>query len=209
MRALVAVMLAGALLTTYSHVESAVVNIDFEDQTPGFFPNNLTIGNFRFSPSCHYDIVPARPVYQSQWIGFDGSACGLPGSTNPNFLGPAGLPPSLWVDYSATPFSLLGLLPVDFPAAQRPTWELTSSNGGFFSVPFGSPSPAAFSGPAWTNISWLLFTDRQSAGRPSGFDNISFFVPEQPRALPEPETWALFAGAGLAFLATRRRPGRQ
>ena len=198
MRALIAAIFS-ALLGT-SAVHAAVVTIDFEDQALGsIIPSNLQIGRFRLSPNCHYDLLPPSTGpewnHPSQWIGFDGQGCGDPATTNQNYLGTTALGPSLWIDYSGTPFTLLGLDPVD----GRAEWGLTSSNGGNF-INSGTSNRIDFTGSEWTNIAWLLFTDLAQAGAPQGFDNITFRV-------PEPATALLVVG-GLAFLsATRRKRG--
>ena len=191
-----------AALFSISTAQAGVITIDFESETPGSFAANLEIGSFRFSPNFHYDLVdPTNPnfIHPSQWIGFDGAG---PRPNNPNFLGPTSVVnPSLWVDFSETPFSLLGL-DLASPTTSH-GWFLTSSNGGFIQVSGALNQPHFdFSGPEWSNISWLLFTDPQSAGFPVGFDNISFLAP-----LPEPGS-VLLVGLGLASIVIVRRKRR-
>ena len=61
------------------------------------------------------------------------------------------LSPSLWVDFSEAPFSLLGL-DLASPTTSH-GWPLTSSNGGFIQVSGALGQPHFdFSGPEWTNI---------------------------------------------------------
>ena len=84
-----------AALFSISTAQAGVITIDFESQTPGVYYANLEIAHFRFSPGCHYDLVsPTNQnfVHPSQWIGFDGSGCSLPGQSNPDFLGPGPVP---------------------------------------------------------------------------------------------------------------------
>jgi hypothetical protein len=111
----VAALLLGAFASLPAR--AAVVLIDFEDLTPGTFYSNTVIDSFRFSPNCHYDLLPAgfspAGYEQSAWIGFDGSGCLSGGTYNAAFLGPAeyhfaNSPQHmvLWVDYLGHPFTL-------------------------------------------------------------------------------------------------------
>lgn len=206
MKALLAAILSAFLGN--AHVQAAVITLDFEDQTTGaIITSNLHIGRFRFSPNSHYDLLPPSSGpdnvnHPSQWIGFDGNGC-----CNQNYLGtrPSPFAPVLWVDYSGTPFTFLGLDPV---ADMRGDWSVTSSSGGSFYNPFDNPMPndhVDFSGAQWTNIRWLLFRDVAQGGFPVGFDNITFRVPD--RSLPEPGTM-LLVGLGLASIAIVRRKRR-
>ena len=190
-----------AALLSISMAQASVITIDFEDPTLGAGAVNLEIGSFRFSPNFHYDLVPAfvQSTHPSRWIGFDGAD---PSTKNPNFLGPTSVVnPSLWVDFSGAPFSLLGLDPAAMMDSTN--WRLTSSNGGLFILPPFSLDHVDFSGSAWTSVSWLLFTDPESAGFPRGFDNISFLI-QDASTVPEPGS-VLLVGLGLASIVIVRR----
>jgi PEP-CTERM motif len=200
MKAFLAVIFAASL--SISPALASVITIDFENQTPAFVvTENLTISGFRFSPNFHYDLVDARPLYQSQWIGFDGAG---PRPNNPNFLGPTGPPPSLWIDYSGGAFALSGLDAVSLGSSH---WRATSSNGGDFTYNSGSFGHVGFSGAEWRDVTWLLFTHLRDFGAPQGFDNIALNILEHVKGLPEPSTVVLI-GLGLAFLAITRRKRR-
>ena len=121
-----------------------------------------------------------------------------PGQSNPDFKGPGPGPRvALWVDFSEAPFSLLGLDQVG-----HSHWFLTSSNGGLFTgcrlqefrpmLTSVAPSGAMFPG--------FCLRIRQVAGAPTGFDNISFQVPEPGSVL--------LVGLGLASIVIVRRKRR-
>ena len=205
MKALLAAILAGTALLC-GPAQSAVILVDFEDQTPGVFHENLTINGFRFSPNFHYDLMEATvndPFYfdyPSRWIGTDASG----ESTNPNFLGlPGGQ--SLWVDYSGRPFSFLGLDMVsqyEFAG----DWNVKSSSNTFTGTFAGMTGAHLDFGNLFTGIQWIQFTRVTGGGQPEGFDNMRFNV--SSRELPEPGDGVLLVGMGIAFLAYARRKRR-
>jgi hypothetical protein len=178
---------------------AAIVEFNFDADATGFFTSNYVQQGFRLSPNCHHDILPNGGFLDTQWFGFDASACAVPAGQNPAYTGPPADPGSVFVDRNGAPFTVESL----FVAAAGPGWDVESSNGGFLSVSLldlGTSLDVVFDSPLWTDVEWLLFTQLgpgSGAGVPVGFDNIRFSF-----AVPEPASLVLLI-AGLVLLAGR------
>ena len=177
---------------------AAVVEFNFDADATGFFTSNYVQQGFRLSPNCHHDILPSGGFLDTQWFGFDASACAVPAGQNPAYTGPPADPGSVFVDRNGAPFTLESLF---VAAAGR--WDVESSNGGALSVSLldlGTNLDGVFDSPLWTDVEWLLFTQLgagSGVGAPVGFDNIRFSF-----AVPEPQSLVLLI-AGLVLLAGR------
>jgi len=196
-------LLAGLGLGFVVNVHSAPITIDFEGQVIGNQPHGpLLIDNFLFTPESRMGVGLIPGSTTNHWLGFDKE----PSVTNPNYpgLGFAANGGLVWVDLMGDPFSLLSLDPMG-PVAP---YTVASSNGGSFTLsPFGWPLPTQhFSGPEWTNVSWLEFRFPESAGGTYGFDNLRVDV--SSTSVPEPGTAWLVGLGGLALFAVARRKRR-
>ncbi len=180
---------------------AAIVVLDFEEAGPGFYTTNYSRDGFRLSPNCHYDLLGPGGSLQgfegSNWMGFDGSACG--DRYNTDYLRPGaqmgyGMGPEIWMDYSGRPFSLESI----FLNSRAVT--IHSSKGGAYSLPLDllGPREVSLSGGEWQGIKWLLFTLQPDPGAPQGFDQIVLRV-------PLPGTLALLV---VGFIALRVGPRR-
>ena len=192
------------------NVQAGIITLDFEDQTGNFVFNNLTTQGFRLSPSNYYSIVPPQfdpnccSQNPSNWIGWSDARGAFPfGGPNPFYLGSPSEAggQSLWIDYNGESFSALGLDPASI--VNNPRLRFTSSEGG--DVTSIGTAHVDFSGPQWSNVSWILIDNLISGDTISGFDNFQLSVADSPQGLPEPGTVWLIGLAGLMFVALRHK----
>ena len=179
-------------MTATAQAQTSVLT--FDDLTPATLGTNLIYEGYVFSPRYRFDIAPpsaALSGHGSNFVGMTASLA-LAGNLNPNYLGNPDDFGLLFVRrVDNQPFSLSALTAVGV------LWGVTSSAGGAWGAE--DNGPANFSGPEWSNLSWLLFG--AGGGDPRGFDNLTL------TAVPEPATaWLL--GIGLGALALRRAAGR-
>lgn len=185
-------------------VNAGQVVLDFEEATPGFYASNYIHDGFRLSPNCHFDLLGPGGSLQgyagSNWMGFDGSACGS--TFNSSYLRPGastgiGAGPEIWMDYSGRPFSLESIF------LNSPAVTVHSSKGGVYRLPIDliGPRVVSFSGGDWQGIQWILFEQwGADVGAPQGFDQIVLRVPAPGSAA------LLVLGLVTAFVARRRAP---
>jgi hypothetical protein len=160
---------------------------------------NATAKGFRISPTHHFDdeVVIGSTSYPG--LGWDGM------TSNPDYLGPSvgPLTSAVVVDRDGALFDLL-----DVEAIYAYALRITSSNGGMFIAPTpssGTPTEFDFSGPDWTDISWLLFSYDNNPGAPiTGFDRLTVAA-EALVAIAEPAGLSVIAAAAIAGLALARR----
>jgi hypothetical protein len=199
------VLLACDALSPPSDATAGTVVVDFE----GLFGGQQTYveSGFRFSPSCHFDLVDSYDPFgttpqgynHTRYMGWDAPS----GCPNPDFIGPPELltlplGAFVYVDYGGHPFSIESFFNVALG------FDVLSSKGAH--ILSGDPQTMVnLSGPEWEGIKWVVFANDGflcGLGAPScSIDHITFRVP----GVPEPTTLALlgiaFAGIGLA---TRR-----
>jgi PEP-CTERM motif len=188
--------LVGMLLSSLPAL-AVPVTLDFDDlsgsNTPVFA--NLDYQGFRLSPCSYYQLPTSGGFGDSQWFGF-----GIGGSArNPDFVGSEtcndgrGL---LYIDRSGGTFSLDSLYGA---LGTGPSLVLSSSNGGLEILSAASPSLFTFTGPEWTDVSWIRLSE--GFGTTVGFDHMTL------HAIPEPATLALLALGllGVAVIRARRR----
>src|SRR5262245_29524733 len=147
-----------------STTPAAIVTVEATDFPIGG-PTNTTVNGFRFSPNCHFDVATLEGGWPSDigkaFVGIDGSGCGMPESTNPNYLGPDFGVVALYIDAGGRPFSLLELTFFNFLE------RLVSSKGGEFSghanfdPDLGDANTdiwtQPFSGSDWTGVTWIAW----------------------------------------------------
>jgi hypothetical protein len=177
------------------------VTLDFDDlpgsNTPIFA--NLDYQGFRLSTCSYYQLPTSGGFGDSQWFGF-----GVGGTArNPGFIGSDNCDDGrglLYIDRGGETFSLESFYGA---LGTGPTLILSSSNGGFVSLSpangFPNPSLFTFTGPEWTDVSWIRLTE--GFGTTVGFDHMTLHT------IPEPKTLALLGLGvfGAAVLAARRR----
>lgn len=189
----VAKLVAACLLGLFANMAVAgPVSINFEEMSPGLYASNYFTQGIVFSPSCHFDIVPAM----SNWIGFDASGCFDPGpNKNSDYLGPAvGSLARLYVAPSAG--DVLNLKSFKFMSVDPMSggFSIHSSAGGVVVVDWteGMGALHTFTGPNWVNLDWIVFSN--FAGEPSGFDDLEL----QVHHIDEPSSVAIL---GLCLTA--------
>lgn len=169
------------------------VTLEFDDlpgsSTPVFA--NLDYQGFRLSSCSYYQLPASGGLGDSEWFGF-----GVGGTArNPDFIGGdscdngRGL---LYIDRNGETFSLDSLFGA---LGTGPSLILTSSNGGLANLSAASPSLFTFTGPEWTDVSWLRLTE--GFGTTVGFDHMTLHT------IPEPRVLALFALGLLGVAGTR------
>jgi hypothetical protein len=195
--------LLGALLAAIAlPANAALITLDFNNLTPGYFAEDLNLQGFRLSPNCHYDAIPSGGYSGSAWLGFDTSGCS--GSLfNPDYVGPPPTLPNtarLYVDLYGAEFSLVSVYDV------IPFYEIYSSKGGHVALGTSRDRGCrtlACEGDEWTGIQWLLFDSPGSPGQADGFDHLVLDIPVK---VPEPGTLLLLtASLGLVPLLRTRR----
>lgn len=169
-----------AALGIASAAQAAPVTIDFGGATPGTL---LTAGyiedGFRMdSVSGHYDIFSNGGTGNSPYLGLDR----------------IGLTDSI-VEFTHTGGQLFNLLSLDVMYAANPNFGefqiLTSSAGG--NVLLSTTGIQTFSGPSWTNLSWIRLNGQVDVEYP-GFDSITL------QTVPIPATFWLFGSGLIAVL---------
>ena len=199
-------LVAAALAALAASASAEVITVEFNGISGGTNVTNYVEDGFRFSPSCHYDTVSTAP--NSPAMGWDRAGCDIASTRNMNYLGAGIAAPQfsgVFVDRAGEPFSLLSVF------LDRFTVLVFSSNGGFFRPPIatGEAAAFAFSGPEWTDVSWLLFSASINLGGPQAhIDDVTFDV----KRAPEPGTLALlalgFVGIGIGRGRLLRRVDR-
>lgn len=200
------------------HVSAAVIHFDFENLT-GAENNraNLVIGDFVFSPRCHFHVTSQNmgvPSPYGQSLTFDNSGCyeGSPFGYNKDYLGDS----EPWTEGTWYPglmyvarrdgasFDLKSLM---FTAsADTGGYHLSSSKGGTAYAEYSTHlyQTLEFGGALWTDVEWLLF-EIPAGDDPVGFDNLTV----DTHAVPEPDTLPLFGAALIALVCTARNARRR
>jgi hypothetical protein len=177
------------------------VTLDFDDLAGSntLQLSNLDYQGFRLSSCSYYQVPTSGGFGDSQWFGF-----GVAGTArNADFIGGESCDNGrglLYIDHFGEPFSLESFYGA---LGTGPSLVLSSSNGGFVNLSpangFPNPSLFTFSGPEWSDVSWIRLTE--------GFDTTVGFDHMTLRTIPEPEMLALLALglAGFALTRARRR----
>lgn len=194
-------LLAAILFGLTAHAQSAIITLDFEDQTPNQYRfDNFTVNSMRISPFLSAIVNKDRLDRPGSYLSVDANNNSL--RPNQNYLGDKGIFNDLWIDQFGNDFSLLGIESVA-PFYNSMLFEITSSKGGYFKS--GAPTGTFnLAGDLWQNVSWITLRDIGGDGfhRNHGWDNLMFDV----HTVPEPSTLTLLLiGAPLMFLAIARR----
>ena len=161
--------------------------------------HNATAKGFRISPTHHFDVDVVIGSTSYPGLGWDGM------TSNPDYLGPSvgPLTSAVFIDHDGALFDLLGV-----EAIYAYALKINSSNGGVFVAPTpssGTPTDFDFSGPDWTDISWLLFSYDNNPGIPiTGFDRLTVAA-EALVAIAEPAGLGVIAVAVVPGLVRARR----
>jgi hypothetical protein len=175
---------------------------------------NVVIGGFRFSPSCH--IHGDDPSAISSLTGVTsypyGSALSFDcaGGPNQDYLGtfPNTIHETVYIDAFGQPFNFLDLDHIGLPLVGV---HVFSSKGGHDLLPTSCfeetcyrVSHYEFSGGDWNGVRWVVIAHQTPGASIYFFDNLRF----QIGAVPAPGTIALLliALAGLAIPIGRRPP---
>jgi hypothetical protein len=200
-RLCVAIAIAIATFCVTNEAAAGLVTINFPDDVvdpPGF--HNTIIDGFTFSPSSHYDLLPADlSINGITGLGWDRS-----GGPNAAYLGPQPGPfptnyAKIYIDHGGTAFSLVG---VELQMFLSPGIEIASSKGGILTVATNASSvDLLFNGshPQWTDIDWLMF-GYQDPGLPIAT------IEQLVLSIDEPAAILLFGSClfGLAVVIRRR-----
>jgi hypothetical protein len=157
----------------------------------GYLVGNMDIDGFRLTSPCH--VHPAG-LSNGPYISWDTDSC-FEGSPLTNEFFPDDAFGSLFVDHFGHPFTAESVF-LGAPAS------VVSSKGGIVSV---NEFDEFFdlSGPEWTGIKWLVFSNCLCGAPSGGFTDLTLTV------APVPQSTALFLFAiGVSgFLVCRRRGG--
>ncbi len=176
---------------------------------------NFIYEGFRVSPLCHVDVVGGgRSGGTGFSLGYDSSGClggafirpdGTPGWDGPNrnYLGngtAAQGQSMVYIDLNGMFFDLTSI-------SLTPDAGIISSNGGRYvqSSVIGALdwTNVQFSGPRWTNLTWIALLGGGGGAPSTPVDNITFNI--AATSVPEPASWMLAACGLLACTMARRR----
>lgn len=205
-RSLITIFITAAISLAGAQSCAAPVTFDFNDWQPGLFKSNVTMHGVTFSPSCHFDLAAGIPSIpgSTRWIGFDLSGCIFDSAPIDSYLGAPFAGNSGRLHVSAPAGVVMSLVSLKFASLSDDYggFSLLSSKGGVTNIgaSTGLLTQHNFSGPEWSNLSWLEF-DAGAAGEPSGFDDLVLLV----HRVDEPSSIALLAVSALGFLGFCRR----
>jgi hypothetical protein len=174
------------------------ITINFPTDVPGGFGLRgnvpLNVEHFRISPECHFDnFIGGGGPSSPPALGWD-----CAGGLNPNYLGPNPSPgEALYFD------ALGGLFDLVSANIYQTGLSIISSKGGAFTQPHTvGPlfNEVNFTGPEWTDITWVAFSYYGGVGAPAaGFNQLVVGV-----AAPEPPPIALVL-CGLMVLVLMKK----